>query len=430
MADSVFNELKWRGFIAQATHADDLARLLDEKPLSFYVGFDPTARSLHLGHLVPILGMMRLQKAGHTPIALIGGATGMVGDPSGKSEERNLLTTEVVHENAAGVREQLGRFLDFDSKLRNAARMVNNSDWISKLSCIEWLREVGKYFTVKDMLEKDSVKSRLEREQTLSYTEFSYMIMQAYDFLHLFDAHGCLLQAGGDDQWGNITMGISYVQKLRQKQAYGLTFPLLTTSTGRKFGKTEKGTQVWLDPALTTPYKFYQYFINTDDKDAVPFLKLFTFLGQEEIDRLGTEAAAAPQERKAQKTLAREITTLVHGAEQAEKVAKASEVIFSEEIRGIPQDIFMEVFADAHALTLPLEALKSAAPLTLVDVLVQSSLAKSKNDARRLLDQGGVYLNNRKAGGSGSSVKTEELLFGRFLLIRKGKKETCLVKFA
>jgi len=429
MADSVFNELKWRGFVAQATHPEDLSRLLDEKPLSFYVGFDPTGRSLHLGSLVPILGMMRLQKAGHTPIALIGGATGMVGDPSGKSEERSLLTPELVRENAAGVREQLSRFLDFDSKLRNAARMVNNNDWISKLSCIEWLREVGKYFTVKDMLEKDSVKSRLEREQSLSYTEFSYMIMQAYDFLHLFDAHGCLLQAGGDDQWGNITLGISYIQKLRQKQAYGLTFPLLTTAAGGKFGKTEKGTQVWLDPALTTPYKFYQYFINTDDKDVPRFLRLFTFLPKEEISRLEAAAAQAPEKREAQKVLAREATALVHGAEQAEKVARASEVIFSEEIRAVAQDIFLEVFADAHALTLPSESIKAAAPLTLVDVLVQSTLAKSKNEARRLLEQGGVYVNNRKAAGADFSVKAEELLFGRFLLLRKGKKETCLVKF-
>lgn len=425
MKTSIYKELETRGFIAQATHPEELAKLLDEKPIGFYVGFDPTGRSLHLGSLVPVIGIMRLQRAGHIPTVLIGGATGMVGDPSGKSDERKLLTPEDVLENAAAIRRQLEKFISFEGPA--AARMADNSEWFSKMTCIEWLREVGKSYTIKDMLEKESVKSRLDREQALSYTEFSYMLMQAYDFLHLFD-QGCVLQAGGDDQWGNITAGMDLIRRLRMKPSYGLTFPLLTTAAGGKFGKTEKGTNVWLDPALTSPYKFYQYFINTDDKDVVRLLKLFTFLPMEEIARLEAAAAQAPEKREAQRVLAREAATLVHGEGQASRAIKASEVIFSEEIRGIPEDLFLEVCSDANSAQLSSDALASG--LLLVDVLVQSSLAKSKNEARRLLEQGGVYLNNRKTSGVERKIGKDDLLFGRLLLIRKGKKDTCLVKFA
>lgn len=421
----VFEELKARGFIAQATHPEELAKLLDEKPIGFYVGFDPTGRSLHLGSLVPVIGIMRLQRAGHLPTVLIGGATGMVGDPSGKSDERKLLTLEDVRENGAAIRRQLERFISFEGPC--AARMADNSEWFSKMTCIEWLREVGKSYTVKDMLEKESVKSRLEREQALSYTEFSYMLMQAYDFLHLFD-QGCVLQAGGDDQWGNITAGMDLIRRLRMKPAYGLTFPLLTTASGGKFGKTEKGTNVWLDPAMTSPYKFYQYFFNTDDKDAARLLKLFTFLPMEEIARLEEAAAKAPEKREAQRVLAKEAAALVHGAEQAARAVKASEVIFSEAIRDIPEDLFLEVCADANSAQLSADSLASGLPL--VEVLVRTSLAKSKNEARRLLEQGGVYLNNKKTTGMEQKVGREDLLFGRLLLVRKGKKDTCLVKFA
>jgi tyrosyl-tRNA synthetase len=426
MKETVFEELGWRGFIAQATHPDELARLLAAGPVSFYVGFDPTGKSLHLGSLVPVLAMMHLQRAGHTPTVLIGGATGMVGDPSGKSEERKLLTMEDVRLNGASIGRQLEKFISFSGA--NAARMADNSDWFSKMTCLEWLREVGKSYTIKDMLEKDSVKSRLAREQALSYTEFSYMLMQAYDFLHLFDEHGCLLQSGGDDQWGNITAGIDLIRRLRMKPSYGLTFPLLTTAAGQKFGKTEKGTHVWLDPSLTSPFKFYQHFINTDDKDIVRFLKLFTFLPKEEIARLEAALAGAPEKREAQKTLAKEATTLVHGAEAAARAIKASEVVFSDEIRSIPEDLFLEVCADATSAALPMASL--AAGLPLIDLLVSASLAKSKNEARRLLEGGGVYLNNRKTSGHEQRVAKDDLLFGRLLLVRKGRKDTCLVKFS
>jgi tyrosyl-tRNA synthetase len=348
----------------------------------------------------------------------------MIGDPSGKSEERRLLTPETIRENVDCVRKQLQKFFAFAGD--NAAVLVNNADWTGKFSYLDFLRDVGKHVTIKDMLEKDSVKSRLNREQSISYTEFSYMILQAHDFLHLFDTMGCALQAGGDDQWGNITVGIDLVRRLRGKEAYGLTFPLLTTATGQKFGKTEKGTNVWLDPAITTPYRFYQYFINVDDKDVVAYLKLFTFLNQEEIAALAEATAKTPEARSAQKALAREVTSLVHSAGQAEAVARASEVVFSEEIRNIPEDIFREVFADVHTLSLPAEGL--AAGVAPVDALVQAGLAKSKGEARRLVEQGGVYLNNRKATPE-QKITTNELLFGRWLLLRKGRKETCLLKF-
>jgi tyrosyl-tRNA synthetase len=423
MRTSVYQELEWRGFIKQKT-SPDVEGLLAKERLKVYVGFDPTAASLHIGSLVPIMGLSHLQKAGHTPIILMGGATGMIGDPSGKSEERRLQTLETIRENMDGVREQLRRFFSFAGE--NAAVMVNNYDWTAKSSYLDFLREVGKHITVKDMLEKDSAKRRLEREQSISYTEFSYMILQAHDFLHLFDELGCRLQAGGDDQWGNITMGIDLIRKLRGKEAFGLTFPLLTTASGEKFGKTEKGTNVWLDPKLTTPYRFYQYFINVDDKDVVSSLKLFTFVSQHDIKGLELLTKVKPEERQAQKRLAREVTTLVHGSAAADAVARASEVVFSEGIRDIPEDVFREVFADVHTAAFP--AADLAAGLALVDALVKAGLAKSRNEARRLVEQGGVYLNNRKAALD-EKISSEGLLFGRWLLLRKGRKETCLLRF-
>ncbi len=423
MKTSVYQELEWRGFVKQKTSLE-LEGLLSKERLKVYVGFDPTAASLHIGSLVPIMGLSHLQKAGHTPIILMGGATGMIGDPSGKSEERKLQNLETIREHMDGVRRQLQKFFAFEGD--NAAVMVNNADWIAEFSYLDFLREAGKHITVKDMLEKDSAKRRLEREQSLSYTEFSYIILQAYDFLHLFDELGCRLQAGGDDQWGNITMGIDLIRKLRGKEAFGLTFPLLTTASGEKFGKTEKGTNVWLDAKLTTPYRFYQYFINVDDKDVVADLKLFTFLCREEIAALESATVKAPEQRQAQKRLAREVTALVHGTVAADSVARASEVVFSEAVRDIPEDIFREVFADAHTSIFP--AADLAAGLAPVDALVKAGLAKSRNEARRLVEQGGVYLNNRKAGLE-QTITAEGLLFGRWLLLRKGRKETCLLQF-
>ena len=423
MKNSVYRELEWRGFIKQKT-SPEVESLLDKRSVKVYVGFDPTAASLHIGSLVTIMGLAHLQRGGHTPIVLIGGATGMIGDPSGKSEERRLQTPEMVCENMEGIRRQLQRFFSFEGD--NAAVMVNNHDWTAKFSFLDFLREVGKHITVKDMLEKDSAKRRLEREQSISYTEFSYMILQAHDFLHLHDELGCRLQAGGDDQWGNITLGIDLIRKLRGKEAFGLTFPLLTTAAGEKFGKTEKGTSVWLDAKLTTPYKFYQYFINVDDQDVVNDLKLFTTLPQDDIKALAEATAKTPEQRQAQKRLAREVTTLVHGAAAADSVAKASEVVFSEAVRDIPEDVFREVFADVATAAFPVSDL--AAGLAPVDALVKAGLAKSRGEARRLVEQGGVYLNNRKATLD-SKIAAEALLFGRWLLLRKGRKETCLLKF-
>jgi tyrosyl-tRNA synthetase len=423
MKTSVYQELEWRGFIKQKT-SPEVPDLLAKERLKVYVGFDPTAASLHICSLVTIMGLSHLQRAGHTPVILMGGATGMIGDPSGKSEERRLQTLENIRENMDGVREQLRRFFSFEGE--NAAVMVNNHDWTAKFSYLEFLREVGKHVTVKDMLEKDSAKRRLEREQSISYTEFSYMILQAHDFLHLFDELGCRMQAGGDDQWGNITMGIDLIRKLRGKEAFGLTFPLLTTAAGEKFGKTEKGTSVWLDAKLTTPYRFYQYFINVDDKDAAAYLKLFTYLPQAEIQALELSKNTHPERREAQKRLAREVTALVHGRAAADAVARASEVVFSEEIGSIPEDVFREVFSDVQTTVIPSAELASG--LQPVDALVKAGLAKSRGEARRLVEQGGVYLNNRKAGLD-SRITAGGLLFGKFLLLRKGRKETCLLKF-
>ncbi|MDD5655994.1 MAG: tyrosine--tRNA ligase [Elusimicrobia bacterium] len=423
MSQSAYETLRWRGFIKQQT-SPEVEALLSRRKIKCYAGFDPTGASLHLGHLVPIMALAHLQRAGHTPIILLGGATGMIGDPSGKSEERVLLTPEATRENKEAVRRQLQRFFSFEGE--NAAIMVNNADWTGKYSYLDFLREVGKHITIKDMLEKESVKRRLEREQSLSYTEFSYMILQAHDFLHLFDELGCLVQLGGDDQWGNITLGIDLVRKLRAKEVYGLTFPLLTTASGQKFGKTEKGTSAWLDPALTTPYRFYQCLINAEDRDVVSYLKLFTFLERGVIEELERATAAAPHERRAQKKLAWEVTALIHGEAQADAVAKASEVIFSEAIRDVPEAVFREIFADAHTLVLPESELAAGIPLG--DALVKAGLAKSRNETRRLLEQGGVYLNNRKAAAE-EKLTRSELLFGRWLLLRKGRKETCLLRF-
>ena len=423
MKTSVYQELAWRGFIKQQT-SPEVENLLDRQRVKCYLGFDPTARSLHLGSLVPIMGLAHLQKAGHALLLLMGGATGMIGDPSGKSEERRLLTPEAVRENMDSIRRQLERFFSFTGD--NAAVMINNADWTAKFSYLDFLREVGKHITVKDMLEKESAKRRLEREQSISYTEFSYMILQAHDFLHLHDELGCSLQVGGDDQWGNITLGIDLVRKLRGREVFGLTFPLLTTAGGEKFGKTEQGTNVWLDAQLTTPYRLYQYLVNTDDRDVVARLKLFTFLSREDILQLAEATAQAPQERRAQKALAREVIALLHGADAADAAAKASQVVFSEEIGAVPEEVFRDVFADAHTATAPAASLQTG--LGLVDALVLAGLAKSRNEGRRLAEQGGVYLNNRKAAPE-QKITTAQLLFGRWLLLRKGRQSTCLLKF-
>lgn len=358
---SFVEELTWRGLVQQSTEPE-LAAKMRAEPFTLYIGFDPTADSLHVGSLLPLLTLIRAQRFGHKAIALVGGATGMIGDPSGKSEERKLLSREELEKNKDGLRRQIGRFVDFSA----GALFVDNYEWFAGYPYLEFLRDIGKNFSVNMMMAKDSVRARLEdRDQGISYTEFSYMLIQAYDFLVLHDQHDCRLQMGGSDQWGNITAGIDLVRRLRGKEVYGLTMPLVTNSSGQKFGKSEKGN-VWLDPAKTPPYDFYQFFVRTDDRDVGRFLRYFTFLDEPTITALDEQVRVAPEKREAQKTLAREVTKLVHGAEALQHAES-------------------ELPSTAMAL-----------PKPLVDVLVDCGLCKSKSDARRQIEQGGVYVDGNR----------------------------------
>ncbi len=420
---SVFDVLEERGFISQVSDTTLKEKLAKEK-VTMYAGFDPTADSLHLGHLVPVMAMAHFQQAGHRVLALVGGATGMVGDPSGKSEERNLLTLEQVSKNAAAVKTQMERFLTFNGD--NAARMVDNYDWIGKMSFLDWLREVGKYFTVNYMLAKDSVKKRIESENGISYTEFSYMTLQAYDFLHLFDAFGCTLQCGGNDQWGNITAGTDLIRKIRSGQGYGMTFPLVTTANGEKFGKTA-GNAVWLDPARTSPYQFYQYWIRTDDRDIERYLKFFTFLDVAVIQEILTKHQAAPEKREGQRALAAEVTKTVHGEAGLEKARKASEVLFGGEIIGLSDRDLAEIFADVPNSKLPLATLDGSQ--TICDLLKTTGLCGSKGEARRLIQGGGIYLNNKRVENPELKITKESLASEGALLLRSGKKNYHLARF-
>src|SRR5207302_2761683 len=306
---NIYDEFQWRGMLYEAT--PDLRQALAKEKLTAYIGFDPSAPSLHVGSLLPVMGLARLQRFGHTPIAIAGGGTGLIGDPSGKTRERQLLTTEQVEENLVGIKEQLSHFLDFNAK-KNPARIVNNYDWLGPITMMEFLRDVGKHFTVNNLLGKEAISRRLESEEGISFTEFSYPLLQAYDYLMLFDRYNCTLQMGGSDQWGNILAGIDLIRRLRSAKAHGLVFPLVTTSAGVKFGKTEAGA-VWLDPKLTSPYRFYQFWLNTDDRDAINYLKFFTWLSQEEIAELEESVRTEPEKRRAQRELARHVTALVHG---------------------------------------------------------------------------------------------------------------------
>src|SRR6186997_2978375 len=349
---NLFEELTWRELVYDAT--EGLAELLESQPTTAYAGFDPTASSLHVGHLLPLMGLARLQRFGHTPIAIVGGGTGMIGDPSGKSQERNLLSSAQIEENVAGIRVQLERFLDFDSRA-NAARIVNNADWLGTVDLLTFLRDAGKHFTVNYMLQKESVNRRLESEEGISFTEFSYLLLQSYDFLQLFDRYGCTVQIGGSDQWGNITAGIDLIRKLRARKAHGLVMPLVTTSAGAKFGKTEAGT-IWLDAARTSPFRFYQFWLNTDDRDVVPYLKFFTYLDRPSIDALETAVLTAPEKREAQGVLAREVTGLVHGSDHVVRAERASAVLFDEDLATLPATDVLAVFDDVPSTELTAES--------------------------------------------------------------------------
>ena len=419
----LLDEFRWRGILYEVSQG--LEELAARERLTAYIGFDPSAASLHVGSLLPVMALARFQRHGHRPIALVGGGTGLVGDPSGKSEERPLLSKQQIEENLAGLRKQLEPFLDFTAR-ENAALMINNADWLASIPMMDFLRDVGKFFTVNYMLNKESVHRRLESEEGISFTEFSYMLLQAYDFLMLFDRHRCLLQMGGSDQWGNITAGMDLIGKLRRVQAHGLVFPLVTASTGKKFGKTEAGT-VWLDPALTSPYRFYQFWINTDDRDVISYLKFFTWLSKAEVDEVEQALRSAPEKRAAQLRLAREVTRLVHGETALAGAERASQALFGEEISALTPQELLDVFAEAPSA--PLERTKLDSPgMSIVDVAVHAGLAASKGEARRLLEGGGVYLNNRRVVDPKLIVTVDDALHGRFLVLRRGQKEFRLVE--
>ncbi|HYS69180.1 MAG TPA: tyrosine--tRNA ligase [Gemmatimonadaceae bacterium] len=412
--NSLLDELSWRGMVYQQT--DGLADALATGEISAYVGFDPTASSLHIGNLVPVMGLAHLQRAGHKPIALVGGGTGLIGDPSGKATERQLLSEEEIESNSRSIEKQLSRFLDF--KGAHAARMRDNATWLRPLKAVEFMRDVGKHFTVNYMLAKESVQSRIEGG--ISFTEFSYMLMQAYDFLELYRRDGVTLQMGGSDQWGNITAGMELIRRVEGKTAHALTLPLVTTASGSKFGKTESGS-VWLDPERTSPYKFYQYWINVDDRDAGKYLRLFTLLPRNEIEALDKSITTVPEKREAQQALARDVTARVHGEEAARVAEEVSKVLFGK--------------ADPTTLSAPvLEALSQEVPFAeasdtmgLLDALVLLKLAASKSAARRLVEQGGVYLNGQRAAAD-TSLSGSKPLAGKYHLLRKGARDYGLLR--
>lgn len=403
----------------------DLQKILGEEELTAYIGFDPSAASLHVGSLLPVMCLARLQRFGHTPIAIAGGGTGLIGDPSGKTKERQLLTQEQVEENLSGIKEQLSRFLDFEAAA-NPARIINNADWLAPISMMDFLRDVGKYFTVNNLLAKEAIKRRLESEEGISFTEFSYPLLQAYDYLVLHDRHGCTLQMGGSDQWGNIVAGIDLIRRLRGTRAHGLVFPLVITAAGVKFGKTEAGA-VWLDPKLTSPYRFYQFWLNTDDRDAITYLKFFTWLSKEEIGGLEESVRTEPEKRRAQRELARQVTAMVHGETELEKALRASEVLFGKEISGLGVQEILDIFADVPSTELEQSKLAGDG-FTVIEALVVSGLSPSKGEARRLVQGGGVCVNNRRVSDPRQAISGADLIDGQVLVLRKGAKHYHLIR--
>lgn len=421
---SILDELNWRGLIADCTDTAALNEKL-KTPTTLYCGFDPTADSLHVGHLVPLLALRRFQNFGHHPIAVAGGATGSIGDPSGKSAERSLLTKEQIKANVEAVRPQLARLLDFEIK-QNPARLVDNADWTAGISYLDFLRDVGKHFSVNQMVAKESVRARMEdREVGISYTEFSYMLLQAFDFYVLARDYGCELQIGGSDQWGNITAGIDLLRKKLGKQGYGLTLPLITKSDGTKFGKTAGGA-VWLDPKKTSVYKFYQFWINTDDRDVIRYLKFFTFLSKEEVEQLEKQHTENPGARVAHKALAKSVTDLIHGETATQEAIRASEILFGGTLEGIAESTFNEIVGEVPTKGIE-KAKLDGAGIPLVELLVHAGLSQSKGQARKDIEGGGVNINNVRETNIARAVTANDLLFGKHLLLRKGKKNYVVV---
>ena len=424
---TIIEELSWRGLVADCTDLDALTRRSASGPLTLYCGFDPTGDSLHVGSLMGQLPLRRFQLMGHHPIALAGGATGMIGDPSGKSAERNLLSREQLDRNLSSIKAQLSRILDFDSKA-NPARMVDNASWTAGVGYLDFLRDIGKHFSVNVMVAKEGVRSRMEGEGGISYTEFSYMVLQAHDFYHLRGTCGCELQIGGSDQWGNITAGTDLIRKKLGVPSWGLTFPLITKSDGTKFGKTESGA-VWLDPQKTSPYRFYQFFVNTEDAMVPVYLRKFTLLPADEIDALEATHLANPGAREAHKALAREVTSIVHGKTACDDAVRASEIMFGGGLGGITESLFNDVVGEIPTKTFEKSSLGGAgAPV--VELLTLSALCGSKGHARKDIEGGGIYLNNVRVGEPGRHVTLDDLLFGRYLLLRKGRRSHVLLRTA
>jgi tyrosyl-tRNA synthetase len=413
--------LEERGFIEQITETG-LKQAAAQETLKCYVGFDPTAQSLHLGHVIPVMGLAHFQRMGHIPIVLIGGGTGMIGDPSGKTVERQLLSREDVEENARRLQAQLSKFFSFEGP--HGALMLNNAEWLLPLTLVDFLRDIGKHFSVNAMVAKESVRWRLEeRGQGISFTEFTYMLLQAYDFYHLFEHQGCSVQAGGKDQWGNITAGIELIRRMSGGSAHGITFPLLTTATGVKIGKTEGAEgvdMVWLDPRMTSPYRMYQYWINTDDRDVIKFLKLFTFLELKEIDELALALKQDPGKREPHRALAFEFTKMVHGEKAALAARQASEILFGSEVREISQEVFDTLAGEISTTRIRKDRLEGGVPL--VEILLDAKLVKSKRAGRDLIGQGGAYLNNTAWKEAEARVNLSQILSGRAILLRSGKK--------
>jgi tyrosyl-tRNA synthetase len=424
---SILDELQWRGLVADCTDTAELTKKLGA-PVTLYCGFDPTADSLHVGNLVPLMALRRFQMFGHRPIAVAGGATGSIGDPSGKTQERQLLTAEILNHNISCVKSQLARLLDFETT-KNPAELVDNASWTRNVSFLDFLRDIGKHCSVNQMVAKESVRARMEdREAGISYTEFSYMLLQAFDFMVLARDKNCELQIGGSDQWGNITAGIELTRKKLGKQVFGLTLPLITNADGSKFGKTVAGA-IWLDPQRTSVYKFYQFWINADDRDVIRYLKYFTFRSQSEIETLEKQHAENPGARVAHKALAKAATDLIHGENATLEAMRASEILFGGELKGVSEKLFAEIVGEVP--TKEIERSKLAGPrLALVELLVHAGLAASKGQARKDIEGGGVNINNVREADASRAVTENDLLFGKHILLRKGKKNYVVITVA
>jgi tyrosyl-tRNA synthetase len=421
----IIEELEWRGLVSDCTDREALTQRLAKGAVTLYCGFDPTADSLHVGNLVPLLALRRFQQFGHKPIIVAGGATGSIGDPSGKSAERQLLTHEQLKANIEGVKKQLAGFLEFDSEA-NAALLVDNADWTAPLSFLDVLRDVGKHFKVNAMVAKESVRARMEdRDVGISYTEFSYMILQALDFHHLCVQHECELQIGGSDQWGNITAGIDLIHRRQNRPAFGLTLPLITNADGSKFGKTEAGA-VWLDVARTSIYQFYQYWVRVDDRDVVRYLNFFTFLHRDDVEALSRQHSEQPQARIAHKALAKEVTALAHGEAAANEAIRASEILFGGELDGITEATFREIAGEVPTHEIRLDRFGGEG-LWLPELLHEAGLAQSRGQARKDVKGGGVYVNNRRTDDEQHKLQSGDLLFGKYLLLRRGKRNYAVV---